>query len=200
MQRIAVQDRRAALLAAAVRVIARDGAGRASTRAIAAEAGMPTASVHYAFASHGALLEQLVTQILEDQRAEVAAGLAVVATVGEFATAALQGWLDRAIAQPEVERALHELVGWARSVPGLEAVPAAVYEQYQATVEAFVRTASERFDLRWRIAEAEVARFVLVLTDGVAARWLVDDDEAAARRALALGAEAVLALVEPVRR
>ena len=46
MQRIAVEDRRQALLAAGLRVIARDGMARASTRAIAAEADMPTASFH----------------------------------------------------------------------------------------------------------------------------------------------------------
>lgn len=199
MHRIALADRRAALLAAATRVIARDGLPNASTRAIAAEAGMPTASVHYVFASHDALFAELVADILEEQRSHVVDRVAGVTTVREFAAAALQGWLDRAVAQPDVERALHELVGWARSVPGLEAMPAAVYEQYQNAVEGFVRAATERFGIRWRLPEAEVARFVLVLTDGVTARWLVDGDEVGARRALAVGAEAVLALVVPVR-
>lgn len=200
MQRIALSDRRAALLAAATRVIARDGLPNATTRAIASEAGMPTASVHYVFASHDALFAELVADILEDQREHIAARVAAVSTVREFASAAMQGWLDRAVEQPDVERALHELVGWARSVPGLEAMPAMVYEQYQSAVEGFVRAATERFSICWRLPETEVARFVLVLTDGVTARWLVDADEAGARRALAVGTEAVLALVDPVRR
>jgi AcrR family transcriptional regulator len=199
VQRIAVADRRAALLAAALRVVARDGAARASTRAIAAEAGMPTASFHYVFASHSAMLEQLVAAILEAQAAAVAAAVGEAGTLREFTSGALQGWLDRAAAEPEGEVALQDVVAFSRSSPELHHLAVTVYEQYAASVAGFVAAAEERFGVRWTVPSADVARFVLVLTDGVAARWLVDRDEAAARRALAMGADALLALVREER-
>jgi AcrR family transcriptional regulator len=195
VQRIAVEDRRQALLAAGLRVVARDGIARASTRAIAAEADMPTASFHYVFASRDAMLEELVASILEDQAAAVTAAVDEASTLREFVGGALQGWMDRAAASPDAEVALHEIVGWSRSAPDLRHLAEAVYGRYADAVRAFVDTAEERFGARWTVPPADVARFVLVLTDGVAARWLVDRDEAAGRRSLAIGAEAVLGLV-----
>lgn len=195
MQRIAVEDRRQALLAAGLRVIARDGMARASTRAIAAEADMPTASFHYVFASHGAMVEELVGTVLAEQSAAVAASVGEAGTLREFVGGALQGWMDRAAADPDAEAALHEVVGWSRSSPDLRHLASAVYARYAESVAAFVGAAEARFGVRWTVPPDDVARFVLVLTDGVAARWLVDRDEAAARRALALGADALLGLV-----
>lgn len=196
MQRIAVEDRRAALLAAALRVIARDGMAGASTRAVAAEAEMPTASVHYVFASHDAMVEQLVESILTAQSTGIAEAVVEAPTLRDFVDGALQGWLDRAVDDPAAEVALHDIVGWSRSSPDLHHLAAAVYAQYTASVASFVEAAGRRFGARWRVPTEDVVRLVLVLTDGVAARWLVDRDDAAARRSLALGAEALLGLVQ----
>ena len=200
MQRIAVEERRAALLAGALRVIARDGMARASTRAVAAEADMPTASVHYVFASHDAMVEQLVESILTTQSTGIAEAVMEAPTLREFVEGALQGWLDRAVAEPAAEVALHDIVGWSRSSPDLHHLGAAVYAQYTASVASFVEAAGRRFGARWRVPTEDVVRFVLVLTDGVAARWLVDRDDAAARRSLALGADALLGLVQETAR
>jgi AcrR family transcriptional regulator len=196
VQRIAVEDRRAALLAAALRVIARDGMARASTRAVAAEADMPTASFHYVFASRDAMVEQLVESILTAQSTGIAEAVVDAPTLRDFVAGALQSWLDRAVADPAAEVALHEIVGWSRSSPDLHHLAVAVYAQYAASVASFVEAAGPRFGARWRVPAADVARFVIVLTDGVAARWLVDRDDEAARRSLALGAEALLGLVQ----
>ncbi|MGT2426208.1 TetR family transcriptional regulator [Amnibacterium kyonggiense] len=195
MQRIAVEERRAALLAAAVRVVARDGMARASTRAVAAEAGMPTASFHYVFASHAAMVEELVAAVLAAQAAAVAGSVREAGSLREFVGGALQGWLDRAAADPEAEVALHEIVAWTRSSPERHRLAERIYEGYASSIAAFVRAAEERFAVRWSLPRDDVARFVLVITDGVAARWLVDRDDAAARRALATGASALLGLV-----
>ena len=194
MQRIAVEERRSALLGAALRVIGREGMGGASTRAIAAEAGMPTASFHYVFASYDAMVEQLVAGILEAQAAAIREAVAGTATLREFVAVALDGWLDRTVAEPDSEIALHEVVGWSRSAPERRHHAVMVYDRYTASITAFVQEAERRFGTRWSVPVDVLARFVLVLTDGVAAHWLVDRDVAAARSALAIGTEALLAL------
>jgi AcrR family transcriptional regulator len=194
VQRIAVEDRRTALLAAALRVIGREGMGGASTRAIAAEAGMPTASFHYVFPGYDAMVEQLVTEILEAQSAAVAELVAAADTLRAFVGGALEGWLDRTAAEPDHEIALQEVVAWSRSSPDRRRLAVVVYEHYTASIDAFMQLAEDRFGTRWAIPTDQVARFVLVLTDGVAARWLVDRDMDAARTSLAIGAGALLAL------
>jgi DNA-binding transcriptional regulator YbjK len=196
VQRIAVEDRRSALLAAAVRIIGREGMGGASTRAIAAGAEMPTASFHYVFASYDVMVEQLVAAVLEAQADAVAEAVGAADTLRDFVSGALEGWLDRTVADPDSEIALHEIVAWSRSSPDRRHVAAVVYERYTASITSFVRAAEQRFGTRWVVPVPDVARFVLVLTDGVAARWLVDRDAAAARVALAIGTDALLALVE----
>lgn len=194
MQRIAVEDRRTALLDAAVRVIGRAGMSGASTRAIAAEAGMPTASFHYVFASYDAMVEQLVVAVLEAQAAAVEAAAGAAPTLRAFVASALGGWLDRTAAEPDSEVALHEIVAWSRSSPDRRRLALLVYDTYTASVTAFVQEAERRFGTRWTVPSDVLVRFVLVLTDGVAAHWLVDRDSAAARGALAIGTEALLAL------
>jgi len=194
VQRIAVEERRTALLAAALRVIGREGMRGASTRAIAAEAGMPTASFHYVFTGYDAMVEQLVADVLDAQAEAVAAVVETADTLRGFVEGALQGWLDRTAAEPDSEVALHEIVAWSRSSPERRHVAVLVYERYTASIDGFMQLAEARFGVRWAIPSADVARFVLVLTDGVAAHWLVDRDVEGARAALAIGTDALLAL------
>ncbi len=64
MPRLPAEVRRAALVEAALRVMARDGLAAGTTRAIVAEAGMSLASFHYAFASRDELLRELVHRVV----------------------------------------------------------------------------------------------------------------------------------------
>src|SRR3954465_1950399 len=64
MSRLPAPQRRELLIAAALRVLARDGLAAATTRAIVAEAGMSLASFHYAFASRDELLRELVRGVV----------------------------------------------------------------------------------------------------------------------------------------
>src|SRR5580698_2955929 len=56
--------RRAELVEAAGRVVARDGIAAATTRRIAEEAGLPQGLVHYWFASKDELLEEVIMTLL----------------------------------------------------------------------------------------------------------------------------------------
>lgn len=187
MTRIAITDRREALLAAALRVIARDGVAHASTRAIAAEADMPVASFHYVFASRDAMLQELIEAVVEGQRAAVAIGVGETVSLTDFVGAALHGWLDRALLRPETEVALHELVTWSRWAPGMGGLAATIYRHHEETALSFIDAAHALFGTVWSVPDGELARLVIVITDGVADRWLVDRDEQAARRMLEHG-------------
>ena len=190
MQRIAVEDRRQALLAAGLRVIARDGLARASTRAIAAEATMPTASFHYVFASYDAMVEELVGTILAgavDGRRRRGGG-APAPSASSSAGRCRAGSTGRPPTPTRRSRCTRSSAGAARRRTCGTSPPRCT-TQYAAVGRGVRRRRGGAVRRPLAVPSADVARFVLVLTDGVAARWLVDRDEAAARRALAIGAE-----------
>ena len=61
--------RRAQLIEAATRVVAREGVAAATTRRIAAEAGVPHGLVHYWFTGKDELLEEVVQGMLRQLEA-----------------------------------------------------------------------------------------------------------------------------------
>ena len=61
---VPLEQRRSELVETAVRVMAWDGAWALTTRAVAAEAGVPHGTVHYAFSSKGELLRAVLRRDL----------------------------------------------------------------------------------------------------------------------------------------
>jgi AcrR family transcriptional regulator len=90
-------DRRQQLIEAAIRVLQRDGVGHVTTRAIAAEAGAPLASIHYTFGSKDeivrAAFEQVITDLLAELEAAVTPGAGIVAVANDLCRA-VGGLLD----------------------------------------------------------------------------------------------------------
>lgn len=120
MKRIPPARRRKALIAAAIRVIAAEGMAGATTRAVAAEAGMSLASLHYVFGSRDALLEAVIEQVVDAEARAAADVLAVFdahgASIGLDALLAtgLDRFVDGLVASPDDELALAELTIHAR--------------------------------------------------------------------------------------
>ena len=81
MPHIAVDERRQLLVEAAIRVMARDGVAKATTRAIAAEAGMALAAFHYSFRSKQELLENVLEAITSHTVDQALQALWVTGTV-----------------------------------------------------------------------------------------------------------------------
>src|SRR6266568_4623341 len=65
MARIAAKDRREALIAAAIRVMVREGVTKTTTRKIVQEAGMNLGAFHYCFTSREELLQEVITRITD---------------------------------------------------------------------------------------------------------------------------------------
>ena len=75
MTRMSAAERREQLVAAAIRVMTRDGVVRATTRAIASEAGMPLGVFHYAFRSKAELMAVVTETIAQQSKAEIDAAM-----------------------------------------------------------------------------------------------------------------------------
>ncbi len=195
MPRIAVEDRRRALIDAAVRVIARDGVAAASTRAVVGEAGMSLASLHYAFDSREQLLAAVVAEVTDAERRAAEEGLLPRVEATDPVAAVHRGldrYLDLLVAAPERELALLDLAVWsARHAP--DAV-AAQYAVYREAARASLVAVAAATGARWTVPLDDAARLLVLITDGLTTAWLADRDTAAARRTLPFAARSLAAL------
>lgn len=190
--RMAIDDRRAALVSAALRVIADGGVGAASTRAITTEAGMSLASFHYAFTSRDELLARVIDTIIASERAATETILTSGGTLPELLRGGLAAYLGLLRANPHHEQAMLELTFYALRTSGLRDLAAKQYASYESLAAGLLSAAARHTGNRWSIPLGDVARLAIALTDGITTTWLADrDDDAAAR--LAFNAADVLA-------
>lgn len=113
MTRIPAVERRAELVAAAVRMIAAHGVEGATTRRIAQEANAPLATLHYCFASKE-MLFAAVFEYVAGQYREVLTRNAVRGDVETTARELLRGLLEWYVANPDVGPAIVELISWGQ--------------------------------------------------------------------------------------
>ncbi|QZN87309.1 TetR/AcrR family transcriptional regulator [Cellulomonas sp. C5510] len=203
---MAVEDRRHALVDAAVRVIARDGVAGATTRAVVAEAGMSLASLHYAFPSRDHLLEAVIARVTAQERRAAEAGLLPLEgapagtdprSLEEVVRDGLERYVELLAADPERERALLEVALYAMRVPGQRAALVAQYDVYREAACASLTTAARTTGSRWTVPLDDAARALVMMTDGLTTTWLADRDTAAALRSARFAARSVAALAEP---
>ena len=143
-RRMSSDDRRAALIQAAIQVIARGGVAAATTRAIVAEAKMPLGAFHYVFSSREELLSQVIRTVTDGERMAVELALPYMpgADIEQVIVAALDAYLDLLVADPNRELALFELAFY-----GMRHDPALVDRQYgfyHREAESMVEYVAER--------------------------------------------------------
>lgn len=199
MPRISAADRRPILIAAAFRVIDRDGVSAATTRAIVAEAGMSLASFHYVFRSRNEMIRELIATIVENEQAVSLAAFEPGADIRTLVRSGLQAYFELLVAHPEREQALQELVQYSLRTPELAELPRAQYASYFRSARAVIEGAAELAGIRWTIPLDQVSRIVIAFVDGLTMAWLADRDDAAAAKLMDFAASTVALLAMPLR-
>ena len=172
--------RRAQLIAAATRVVARDGVAAATTRRIAQEAGVPHGLVHYWFSGKDELLEEVVQGMLR----QLEAVTSVPAATGSSGRSAAEDVIDRfrsAFAVVESDDrgrqiALFELTTWSLRSPDHREVARTQYAAYRATAASVTSAWLAEHKVELPGAPDVLAQFVAALFDGVNLAWLADPD------------------------
>ena len=183
MARVSADERRRQLVAAAFRVIGRDGFAGVTTRRVCAEAGASLAAFHYCFASKQELLAELTTQsmaALLSAQHEMPLRETVEATL----RAGLRHYWKTVEDDPNRESVLMALTQHALGDPALDGVAQRQYSAYHATARKSLQRIATGFGVTWAMPVEDVARMLVVVTDGVTLAWLVDRDSAAAVAAL----------------
>lgn len=189
MARLPVEERRAALVEAALRVMGRDGLAAGTTRAIVAEAGMSLASFHYAFATRDDLLRELVRRVVGREFAAATEHLDPAGGLAGCLRQAAAGYLAHLEREPGHEQLMLELTLHAVRDPELRPLAREQYRAYTEAASRLLEHAAELTGRRWDRPVSELARLLITLVDGATTTWLVDRDTAATRAVLDAGVD-----------
>ncbi len=187
--------RREQLVAAAIRVAARDGVDAATTRAIAEEAGVSLGIVHYCFTSKDELLREVVRAIVERTRETAIDALQAGGDLRSSLLAAADALLLRI--QADEHLLTYELTTYALRQPDGRQLAQLMYDFYFSTAVEFFEQAAKAAGIVWTVPAPTLARLLTALTEGVTLAWLVDRDDGAARATYQAFADYVVGLARP---
>jgi len=195
--RMAASDRRAELLEAAIRVMARDGVAKATTRAVVTEAGMTLGAFHYCFESRAQLLE-LVTKTLTDRYVDEVRGLfAPHKDIRDSVLDSLHAFWKGFEANPGEHQISYELTQYALRNLGFEDVARKQYEIYLRAFADLLELAADNAGIDWTEPVPVLARYVQSMIDGLNMIWLVDRNSDHSEAVLRLLADHLLQYARP---
>ncbi|MFF5185895.1 TetR/AcrR family transcriptional regulator [Streptomyces sp. NPDC000345] len=171
---MAASDRRAELLEAAIRVMARDGVAKATTRAIVNEAGMTLGAFHYCFESRAHMLELVTATLTERYVADVRNLFAPQKNIRDSVLDSLHAFWKGFEANPGEHQISYELTQYALRNPGFENVAKRQYEIFLQAFGSLLDLAARNAGIAWTQPVPILARYVLSVIDGLNLVWLVD--------------------------
>jgi AcrR family transcriptional regulator len=185
MTRMSADDRRTQLVAAAIRVLAREGVARTTTRAIVAEAGMQLGAFHYCFQSKEELLLAVI-EAINDQHIQaimevVEPGRGLRATID----AALRAYWEDLQRRPGDYQMAYELCQHALRRPGLAAAARSQHKRFIDVTSHHLEAVAKDTRAEWTVPVPQLARYVHNVLDGATLTWIVDRDRAAALAVIA---------------
>ena len=166
-------DRKTAILEAACRVIARDGADRMRVSDVGREAGISTALVHYYFPTRADLLSAAFAFADERADATVEAEAQGAADGRERLTRLLCAWASLG---DEVHRSWaiwSEMWRHAMYEPRTRDATVASYQRWLDQIEAVLAEGSDDGSLPPSAAQPPVARRLVALVDGLGQQMLI---------------------------
>ena len=186
------------LVAAAEAVLIRDGVGRLTMRAVAAEAGVLLGTVTYVFPSK----EMLLRAVIEDVTAEIAEVLKSSADTGRGLEHAIrhglgQFWATLVEDQEGLQIIQYELTLYALRTAGLESLARWQYERYARIVAAWCQEAASNAGETCAVPFDTLARVLVAGMDGLILQFVCDPDVTRAREDLQAVTEMVISLASP---
>lgn len=166
------EGRRADLIEAALRVIARDGVAATTTRRIADEAGVPLGTLHYWFAGKGELLEQVVREMLT----QIASATLAVDYSGSIIERFRAAWRVIVDDDPGRQLAFYELTAYALRDPELRHLAVTQYGLYRRTAAVAIEPWLAENPVAMPGGQAALAELIATLFDGMALAWLADPE------------------------
>jgi len=186
------------LVAAAQAVLIRDGVGRLTMRAVAAEAGVLLGTVTYVFPSK----EMLLRAVIEDVAAGIAEVLRSSADTGRGLEHAIRDgvqrfWTTLVEEQEGLQIIQYELTIYALRTPGLESMARWQYDRYARIVAAWCQEAASNAGETCAVPFDTLARVLVAAVDGLILQFVCDPDVTRAREDLRAVIDMAVSLASP---
>lgn len=174
MVRLAISERRELLIAAAWRVMARNGVAAATTRAICAEADMPQSSFHYCFETRADLLRIVVTSRFPEHLKLAMDAVDAAPTPRERIRLALDAWWQDVKAHPGHHAVMFDITLHAHYDPELSGLGAFQYAAAHDALLILLDHAVADKQYAWDADHDQLAVSVMSFLDGIILRYVVD--------------------------
>lgn len=186
------------LVAAAEAVLIRDGVGRLTMRAVAAEAGVLLGTVTYVFPSK----EMLLRAVVEDVAAGIAEVLKSSADTGRGLENAIRDgvqrfWTTLVEDQEGLQLIQYELTIYALRTPGLEGMARWQYDRYARIVAAWCQEAASNAGETCAVPFDTLARILVASIDGLILQYVCDPDATRSREDLQAVIDMAVGLASP---
>jgi AcrR family transcriptional regulator len=178
--RLAVAERRRLLIAAAARVMAREGIAHTTTRAITEEAGMPRGTFHYCFRSKDELLRELITVVVADMAGAARDAPSPSDDLPQSLQAGLRALWRTVTEHPDEQLVLYELTTYALRDPATAKLAEWQYETYYQHATDYLNFLARQADISWSLPMPTLARLFVTVIDGLTLNWLPNRDTTAA--------------------
>ncbi len=191
---VSATDRREQLVAAAVRVLRRDGVAAATTRRIAEEAGAPLASIHYTFGGKDEVVSAAIAEVIDELVARLRVGLDPAAGVAAAVRHTCRRLVDVLDTDPALDRLLTDLTAAGG------AVSRAQYERFLVATETMLDEVLAASGEEIAVEVAQLARLLVAGIDGLGMQWELMADPETTADDLDRMADALVGLAAPRRR
>ncbi|WP_125776258.1 TetR/AcrR family transcriptional regulator [Antribacter gilvus] len=190
-----LEQRRAEIVDAGLRVAMRDGVEAVTVRQVAREAGVSLGTVHYCFDDKEALLRAMGRAIALAASQPVLDALEASDDAFGMAAAAAKSLLVGLKDNRHMRLLTFEFATAGARQPVLREVALAHLEQSYAMTRSYLEVFAERGGVRYRVDIEFLARMVAALIDGIEIAWLVTEDDESAQEAFDELARMVLSYV-----
>jgi len=197
MARVEASVRAPQLIAAARRVLAREGVANTSLRAVAAEGEVPLGTLQYVFPTR----ELLLRAVIEDVATEIGQVLADSIQTGDGLAHAirhsLRAFWTQLAAEVNLQIMQYELTMYALRTDGQQDLARWQYQSYADVVAQWCESAASNAGEVSAIPYPRLARVMLASVDGLIMQYVCDPDDERAQADLETTIDMLIALAAP---
>lgn len=188
------EERRAAIIEAAVRVLARDGLAETTTRKIASEANINQAMIGYYFGGKDELLYAVLQEMMRRTGEIIGATAPLDHGFAEAVAAAIEAFWAHVVQAPELQVLQYELTLYALRRPESAWLAKSQYEGYCGIVAQLIEAVCAATNTEPARAPDAIARFIVGGLDGMILQFISARDTDRAQQDLQQLIAAVLML------
>ncbi|GAB2651835.1 hypothetical protein GCM10027169_16440 [Gordonia jinhuaensis] len=194
MAKLPADVRRNQLIEVAIAVASSEGIAAATTRRVAAEAGVAVGVVHYCFGTKELLMREVIRAIVNEILEASIDAPREGDSLRSYLSRAADAYCVAITRNHEKRRLTFELTTYTVRTDSARELGRMQYECYFEAARRFFVRAAEATGTAWIVSVETLARMLVAMSEGMALVWLVDRKTDEMRKVLATFVDQLLAL------